>query len=52
LHFIETTVSISTKILHSDKDHQMPFVDYPNMHIAKPQPPSLKNKKIATSATV
>jgi len=35
LHIIETTAS--NQILHSDKDHQMPFIGGQNTRIANPK---------------
>jgi len=37
VHIIETTVSITTNILHSDKDHQMPAAGGPNTRITFPR---------------
>ena len=37
LHIIETTPIDSNQILHSDKDHQMPFAGGPNMRIRHPR---------------
>jgi len=33
VHIIKTTAPITTKILHSDKDHQMPLVGGPDTRI-------------------
>jgi len=50
MHIIKTTASVSTKILHSDKDHQMPFVGGLNTRSTNPRwrtAAILKNRHIS-----
>jgi len=48
VHIIKITASITTKFLHSDTDHQIPFVGGPNTQIHDcGRSPSWKNRKIA-----